>query len=90
MGLIILGLPEAGITSITNAVFEDIVGTVSEISGWSSGQLTKWAEKAVSVSFHFLIIFITGAFKQETIMHRIKCCNRISDTTLLQEKPKLN
>ena len=49
MGQIILGLPEEGVTTITNEVFEDIVGTVSEISGWSSGQLTKWAEKAISV-----------------------------------------
>jgi hypothetical protein len=56
MGQTILGLPSAGISTITDAVFEDIVGTISEISGWDQSQLTAWAAKAKTVSFHFPII----------------------------------
>ena len=49
-GQTIHGLPASEITKIQHSVFEDIVGTVSEISGWEQDQLEKWAEKAKDVS----------------------------------------
>ncbi|XP_028399694.1 uncharacterized protein LOC114523069 [Dendronephthya gigantea] len=48
-GQTILGLPASDIAKIQGSVFEDIVGSVSQISGWEQDQLDKWAEKAKDV-----------------------------------------
>ncbi|XP_028399696.1 uncharacterized protein LOC114523070 isoform X2 [Dendronephthya gigantea] len=49
LGQSILGLPAGEISQITDSVFKDIVGQVSQVTGWEKEQLTEWAKKAVTV-----------------------------------------
>jgi hypothetical protein len=69
LGQTILGIPSAEITNIQNTVFEDIVGTVSEISGWDDAQLMQWAAKAKQVSPHS--IHLPPNIPQLHIMKRV-------------------